>query len=326
MQAMTAPRQNPLAGVLWMLATGLLFVAVNVIVKSVGTSLPAPEAAFLRFVAGLILLSPVLPRLIRARPGKKALALFGARGLFHTMAVMAWFFAMARIPLAEATAMNYMSPVYVTLGAALFLGERLAARRLIAVGVALLGVVIILRPGFRELSSGHYAQLFATLSFAGSFLVAKRLASEVPPSVVVAALSVAVTLGLLPFAISVWVPPSLSQALWLGAVAVFATSGHYTMARAFAVAPISVTQPVTFLQIIWAVLFGVILFDEPVDLWVIVGGTIIVAAVSFIAWREALLKRRVGAHLALTDSNTLATSQPDQGKNNGSARTANRQN
>ena len=293
--------QNTAAGIGWMLVTGLCFVAVNVIVKSVGSALPAPEAAFLRFVAGLILLSPVLLRLTRSRFSSRTWALFGARGVFHTLAVMAWFYAMARIPLAEATAMSYMSPVYVTLGAALFLGERLAARRLIAVAAALLGVIIILRPGFRELTPGHYAQLFATLSFAASFLVAKRLSSEASPSVIIAMLAISVTIGLAPFAIAVWVPPTLVQVAWLGLVAVFATAGHYAMARAFAVAPISVTQPVTFLQIVWAVLFGVVLFGEPVDFWVLLGGGVIIGAVSFIAWRESVLNRRVAAHLAVAD-------------------------
>ncbi len=291
-RAMETQEIRPLAGIFWMLLTGLCFVAVNVIVKSLGGSLPAPQSAFLRFVAGLILLLPVLPGIIRTGISTKALKLIGLRGFFHTAAVMAWFFAMARIPLAEATAMSYMSPVYVTLGAAFFLGERLAARRLIAVGFALIGVLIMLRPGFRELSPGHYAQLFATLSFAVSFLFAKRLASEVSPSVAVAALAIVVTIGLAPFAYAVWVPPTFSQIAWLFGVAVFATAGHYTMARAFAVAPISVTQPVTFLQLVWAVILGVLIFGEPVDNWVVFGGLVIMVSVSFIAWREAVLKRR----------------------------------
>lgn len=289
---MEMQEQNSVAGILWMLVTGLCFVAVNVIVKHVGGALPAPEAAFLRFVAGLVFLAPVLMRLSKARLSRQVMTMLGLRGVFHTMAVMAWFFAMARIPLAEVTAMSYMSPVYVTIGAALFLGEKLAARRLIAVAAALIGVVIILRPGFRELSPGHYAQLFATLSFAVSFLFAKRLASEVNPSVIVAVLAVVVTIGLAPFAFAVWVTPTLTQVAWLTLVAGFATAGHYTMARAFAVASMGVTQPVTFLQIVWAVVLGVVLFDEPVDGWVILGGTVIIGAVGFIAWREAMIRRR----------------------------------
>lgn len=283
---------NHAAGIFFMLLTGLFFVAVNVIVKHVGGDLPAPQAAFLRFVAGLVFLAPVFLRLTREPIPRRALPWLALRGLFHTLAVMSWFFAMARIPLAEVTAIGYMSPVYVTIGAALFLGEKLAARRLIAVAFALIGVLIILRPGFRELTAGHYAQLVATLSFAVSFLFAKRLASEMNPSAIVAILALVVTIGLAPFAAAVWVTPTLTQVLWMTLVAAFATAGHYTMARAFAAAPIGVTQPVTYLQIIWAVLFGMLLFDEPIDGWVLLGASVIIAAVSFISWREAKLNRQ----------------------------------
>jgi drug/metabolite transporter (DMT)-like permease len=75
-------------------------------------------------------------------------------------------------------------------------------------------------------------------------------------------------------------------------VACLATAGHYTMTLAFAAAPVTVTQPVTFLQLLWSVLLGALFFGEPVDGWVVLGGLVIIAAVSFITWREAVLKRR----------------------------------
>lgn len=290
-RGMENTEHRPLIGIAWMLATGLFFVAVNVIVKHVGGAIPAPQAAFIRFVAGLVFLAPVFFRLYREPISRELLPLLAFRGVFHTIAVMAWFYAMARIPLAEVTAIGYVNPVFVTIGAALFLGEKLAARRLIAIAVAMIGVLIILRPGFRDLSLGHYTQILAALSFAISFLFAKRLASQISPSAIVAVLALVVTIGLAPFAIAVWVPPTLTQILWLTLVAAFATAGHYTMARAFAEAPIGVTQPVTYLQIIWAVLFGMLLFDEPIDVWVLVGAAVIISAVSFISWREARLKR-----------------------------------
>lgn len=75
-------------------------------------------------------------------------------------------------------------------------------------------------------------------------------------------------------------------------VAVFATFSHYTMTLAFRAAPVAVTQPVTFLQLIWAVLLGLLVFGEPIDGWVVLGGSIILASVTFISWREAVLKRK----------------------------------
>lgn len=283
---------RPVAGVLWMLVTGLNFVMVTALVKHVGGRIPAAEGAFLRYLLGLVFLLPMLKPLLQARLGARALWLFSLRGLVHTLGVILWFYAMARIPMAEVTALNYLNPIYVTLGAALFFGEKLAARRLLAVVAALFGALLILRPGIRAIEPGHLAMLGTALFFAASYLVAGRMAGLVRPVVVVAMLSITVTIGLAPFALVHWVAPTMAELGWLFAVAAFATAGHYTMTRAFAAAPLTVTQPVTFLQLVWSVLIGWLVFGEAIDGWVIVGGTLIIAAVSFIAWREAMLKRQ----------------------------------
>ena len=183
--------------------------------------------------------------------------------------------------------MNYLSPVYVTLGAALFLGERLPPRRLVAVLAALAGAMVILRPGIREVDPGHIAMIFTAIFFACGYLVTKQLSGELSATVIVGMLQMTVTIGLLPFALAVWVTPNWGELGLLTIVAALATAGHYAMTYAFAAAPVSVTQPATFLQLVWAVLLGATLFDEPVDGWVILGGLIIVGAISFISWREA---------------------------------------
>ncbi|RMH45249.1 MAG: DMT family transporter [Alphaproteobacteria bacterium] len=283
---------RPLWGVFWMVVTGLNFVAVTALVKHVGPRLPAAESAFLRYVLGLVFLAPMIRPMLSAGLDRRALGYFTLRGVAHTLGVMLWFYAMTQIPIAEVTAMNYLSPVYVTLGAALFLGERLAFRRLAAVAAALVGALLILRPGFREISPGHLAMLGTALMFAASYLIAKRMSDLVSPTVIVGMLSVTVTIGLAPFAAMVWVPPTPAELFWLFLVAAFATAGHYTMTLAFRAAPVAVTQPVAFLQLVWATLLGVLVFGEPVDGWVIAGGALIMAAVSFIAWREAKLRRR----------------------------------
>lgn len=278
---------RPVEGVLWMLATGLSFVGVNGIVRYLGTDLPAPQSAFIRFGWSVIFLIPTLLPLLRRGFDRPVLALFGWRGLVHLTAVIFWFYAMARIPVAEVTAIGYMNPVLVTIGAALFFGEQLTLRRVLSVVIALAGAAVILRPGLREVTAGHLSQLAAATCFAGSYLFAKRLSQLVPASAVVAMMSLTVAVGLLPFALWTWVPVKLSQVLWLGVVAVCATSGHYCMTRAFKVAPMTVTQPVTFLQLIWATLLGALIFDEAVDIWVLIGGAIIIAAICWVTFAEA---------------------------------------
>ncbi|MEM6824845.1 MAG: DMT family transporter [Pseudomonadota bacterium] len=284
--------QRPVAGILWMGVTGLNFVAVTAIVKHVGPGLPAAESAFLRYLLGLVFLIPMIRPMLRARLTRRQLRLFAIRGAAHTAGVTLWFFAMTRITIAEVTAMNYMAPIYVTIGAALFLGERLASRRILAIGLAFLGAMVILRPGFRELSMGHLAMLLAAVTFGVSYLLAKLMSGETRPEVVVGMLSVTVAIGLAPLAALVWVPPTAAQIGWMFLVAVFATAGHYTMTLAFAAAPVTVTQPVTFLQLLWAVLLGWAVFGEDLDLWVILGGGLILGAVSFITWREHVLRSR----------------------------------
>ena len=284
---------RPVAGILWMIVTGLNFVAVTAIVKHVGAGIPAAQAAFLRYALGLVFLIPMIRPILAAHLTPRQLKLFGIRGVVHTLAVILWFYAMTQIPIAEVTAMNYLNPVYVTLAAALFLGEALPPRRLAAVGVALLGALVILRPGVREVELGHIAMLGTALMFAIGYLLAKILSGEVSAPVVVGMLSITVTIGLAPFAWAVWVTPTLAQLGWLFLVACFATAGHLTMTMAFAAAPLTVTQPVTFLQLVWAVLLGWFAFGEAVDGWVIFGGALIMASVSFITWREAVARRRV---------------------------------
>lgn len=284
---------RPVAGIVWMVLTGLMFVCVTAIVKYVGSDLPAAEGAFLRYVLGLVFLIPMIGPIMAAHLTRRQVKLFAWRGVVHTGAVILWFYAMSRIPLAEVTAMNYLSPIYVAMGAALFLGERLPPRRLAAVFMGLVGALIILRPGARDLDPGHVAMLFTALGFAASYLIAKQLSGEVPALVVVGMLSITVAIGLAPFAWAVWVTPTWAQVGWMFLVACFATVGHITMTKAFAAAPLTVTQPVTFLQLVWAVALGALVFGESVDGWVIFGGAVIMASVSFITWREAVARRKV---------------------------------
>ncbi|RDD64544.1 DMT family transporter [Thalassococcus profundi] len=275
-----------------MVVTGLCFVMVTALVKLLGGRIPAAESAFLRYLLGLVFLLPVWRQLAATRLTRRQWRLFGMRGAVHTVGVMLWFYAMTRIPIAEVTAMNYLTPVYVTILAVLVLNERLALRRILAVVAALAGAVLILRPGFRELDPGHLAMLGTAALFSGSYLTAKILSDELSATVVVAMLSVTVTIGLAPFAALHWVTPTLYDLGVLFGVACFATAGHFTMTLAFAAAPVTVTQPVTFLQLVWSVIIGAVFFAEPADPWVIAGGSVIILAVSFITWREAQLKRK----------------------------------
>ncbi|MFC4667361.1 DMT family transporter [Seohaeicola nanhaiensis] len=283
---------RPVTGILWMLFAGICFVGVNALVKYLGDRIPAAESAFLRYLFGFFFLIPLFRSMLSVRIDRVLWIQFIGRGVFHAFGVMLWFYAMTQISLADVTAINYLSPVYVTIGAALFLGERLAIRRIMAIILALVGAAIILRPGFREIGTGHWAMMLAAVVFGGSYVLAKVVVDKANPALVVGMLSLWVTVALAPFAIAVWVTPTPAEVAILVAVAFCATTGHYAMTLAFAAAPVTVTQPVTFLQLVWATLLGVFVFHEALDPYVLAGGGLILASVTFISWREAVLNRR----------------------------------
>lgn len=286
-------RDRTLVGIGWMLITTLLFVCVTGIVRHLGSDIPAVQAAFIRYAVGLVLILPAFRPLIRDWPRGPMLGRFALRGLVHGLAVMLWFYAMARIPIAEVTALGYTAPIFVTLGAAVFFGERLHLRRIMAVIIGFAGAMVILRPGFQEISSGQLAQLTAAPLFACSFLIAKGLTRDYGSGLIVAMLSFGCTLTLLPGAILQWRPPSLEEIAWLSLTAVFATTGHYTLTRAFQAAPLTVTQPVGFLQLVWAAILGIVAFGEALDPFILLGGGMVVAAVTYISHREAVAARRM---------------------------------
>ena len=275
-----------------MIVSTLMFVSVTGIVRYLGSNLPAAEAAFIRYAFGLLIVLPTLWRLFKAPPGKSLMGSFVLRGFVHAFGVTLWFFAMARIPIAEVTAIGYVTPIFVTIGAAIFLGETLKARRIMGVVAGFVGAIIILRPGFQEISIGQLAQLCTAPLFAASYLMTKSLTGKTDSNTIVAMLTVFCTLFLFPMALVEWQTPSQSELLWLFITACCATFGHYAMTRALNAAPVSVTQPITFLQLVWASALGILAFGEALDPYVILGGTVIVGAATFISHREAKMSRR----------------------------------
>lgn len=284
---MSRPDQ-PVQGVAWMIVTGLLFVAVTAVVRFLGTDMSATQAAFIRYAFGALITIPVLARTALAgirptRPG-----LYALRGLLHAAGVMLWFFAMARIPVAEVTAIGFTSPLFMTIGAALFLGEKLRARRIGAVLFGFFGTLIILRPGFAVVEVGALAQLLAAPLFAGSYLLAKKLTQTESSVTIVAYLSLTVMLALAPGAYLAWRTPSVEELALLFLTALLATAGHYTLTRALNCTQLTLLQPFAFLQLVWATLVGLYFFAEHPDIWTWVGGAVIVASATYIAHREML--------------------------------------
>ena len=269
-----------------MLLTGMLFVGVTVAVRYLGTSMNPVQAAFIRYCFGIVLILPLLSRAGVMSLDRDRLGFHALRGLLHGGGVILWFLAMSRIPISEVTALGFTTPIFVTLGAAVFLSERLKPYRVAAVLIGFIGALLILRPGLRVIDIGALAQLGAAPLFACSYLMAKSATRREASSMIVVLLSVFCTLTLALPALLVWRTPTLEELLLLGLTALLATSGHYCMTRALEAAEVSAVQPFTFLQLVWATILGLILFDETPDVWIWIGGAVIVASATWMAQQE----------------------------------------
>ncbi len=279
-------------GMVLAVIAGIFFQCLNATIKLLVADLPPLYVAWGRWTAGLLMIAPVL--LLGA--GRKAvrtdqLHLHGLRAVFHTGGYVLWYLAVAMIPLAEAAALGFSGPIFVAIGAVLFLGETVRARRWIAVIVGFVGVLIIVRPGFTAVNGGTLMMLASVPVIAASNLVAKKLTARDSPHVIVFWQSVLAAVCFLPFAILDWRVPTAAQLGWLLLAAAFGQLGYLFMTNAYRLADISAVQPTFFLGIVWAALFDHFLFGRSADLPTFLGAAVIVAATSYMAWREAAAGR-----------------------------------
>ena len=282
-----------IVGILWMIITTILFVGVTATVRYLEGEVPAPQAAFLRYAIGTVMLAPSLITLTKFKPERSLFNKFVLRGFVHSIGVTLWFYAMSVMPVAEVTAIGFLTYIFVSIGASIFLKEKLHKHRLSAILISFIGALIILRPGFKVIESGQLGMLIATMVFTASYLIAKVVSKERTSSEIVAMLSIFTTIFLIPSAIYSWEPLSLEALLILSFTALIATLGHITMTKAIKAAPMVVTQPVLFLQLVWASMVGLFIFDEEFDLFVIIGGTVIMLCVCYVSYREHILGKKI---------------------------------
>ena len=270
---------NYLKSIILMLLTGLCFVAVMVSVKYLSKDLPSIQAAFFRYLFGLVMILPLIRFQYKKNVNKIPIFKHGLRGIIHGFAVVLWFYSVANIPMADVTAINYLTPIFTTIGAIIIFKEAITLNRVGALLLSFIGAMLILKPGFEFFSDGKIAQLISTILFATSYLIAKNLTKTESTNLIVIFLTFFATITLLPFTVFTWVKPTIDDLLLLFGVAILGTLGHYFMTMALSLAPLSVTQPVIFFQLIWSTLIGLLLFGESLDIFILIGGAFIVVAI-----------------------------------------------
>jgi drug/metabolite transporter (DMT)-like permease len=209
-----------------------------------------------------------------------------------TLGMLAGFWAIAHLPLAQAISLSYSSPLFVTIGAVVFLGEIVRMRRWSAVVAGFIGVLVIVRPGTDGFTA---ASLVAILSAActGAVTISIKFLSRSDPADTIVLLTTWLWVPLsLPFALTVWQMPAASLWPLLVAIGVLGTLGQYFWTHALKLADASTLAPFSYLQLVIVSVLAWLVFDEAVDGWTAAGALIVIGASLYIARREAALARK----------------------------------
>ncbi len=278
---------DPRRGIAYVLVFGVLIVGMDALVKHLTTLYPIAMVIWARYVFH-VATTPLLGLeggvrglVATARP-----ALQVARSLCMLGATVTFFGALAYIPLADAIAISFVAPFLITLLAVPLLGERIGPRRIAACGLGFLGALLIIRPGFEERHWAYLLPLGTAVAYAFYGILTRRLAAERPTTSLfyTASIGALVSSAFVPFH---WVAPDATGWLLLAAVGVVAAIGHLLLIKAYRLAPASVIAPFAYLDMVWATLYGLVLFDDFPDAPSWLGVAVIVAGGLYVFRREA---------------------------------------
>ncbi|MGB0843872.1 MAG: DMT family transporter [Alphaproteobacteria bacterium] len=209
------------------------------------------------------------------------------RSCLMILAMTSAFYAFAVLPLTQVYALLFATPLLVTILSVPLLGETVRAQRWAAVAVGLVGVIVVLRPGYTELTLGHLAALTAAFASAFASIVIRKIGSEERSAVLILyplILSVAIMGSMLPL---VYEPVKLNHLAMMAAIALLSVFAQHCIIGAYRVAAAALIAPLQYSQIIWASIFGILFFAEKPDTFVLAGSSIIIASGLFVVWRES---------------------------------------
>ncbi|HEX9808243.1 MAG TPA: DMT family transporter [Alphaproteobacteria bacterium] len=280
----------PVRGALWMVGAAAAFSLMGWSVRALAP-IPASEIVLLRSLFGLVLVVPCLGvplgSLLRLRWPR----LYLLRAGLSYLAMLAWFYALHKVALADAVALQFTLPLFTILFAVVVFDERVGLRRWSATLAGFTGALVIIRPGFAEVSLPMVLVLVSAALYAASNMVIKKLAQTEPSQLVVFYLH-ALTLPLaLLGALPYWIWPGWGDLPWIAMLAVSGSLAHYCFTQSIRAADASIVMPFDYLRLPMMAAIGYLAYGEAPVVWTWVGAAVICGATLYIVRHEARLAR-----------------------------------
>jgi len=289
---------NPLLGFVWVTVAMLCFSGLAAFGKhATQAGLDPLQVIFFRNMFCILFMLPLLVVRGPSLMTTNQVGFYSVRAGLAFLSMMAWFYALAKIPLAELTSIGFLGPLFATLFAVIFLGEVVRLRRITALAIGFVGAMIMLRPGGTTFGLGQALALFSAISAGVVGPMLKQMTAKDDADKIVFISNVLITpISLIP-ALFVWQWPSLALWPYLIGMGMCAVIGHISLMRGFATTDASLVFTYEFSRLPFAVMVGYFLFQEGVDLWTLIGATVIFCSAFYITRREAQIhaaRDRVG--------------------------------
>jgi drug/metabolite transporter (DMT)-like permease len=292
----TAPARadRPFRGIALILASTVFLGSSDVTSKYLSATLPSIEITWIRFVVFTLVMIPgMLPgsplfALRTARPGLQAM-----RGVAMLGSSLFFISGLRYLPIAEASATGFVSPLLVTALSIVILRESVGLRRWLATAVGLIGVLIILRPGSSAFHPAAFFPLVSALCWACLLIMTRIMSGREAVMTTMtysAIIGLVILCALVPF---VWVAPTWHDILFGILIGVASTAGQWIVVLAFRYADASVLAPFSYTQLLWVSILGFLVFGEVPDIWTVVGAVFVVASGLYTAHRERLRRSQL---------------------------------
>jgi drug/metabolite transporter (DMT)-like permease len=275
----------------WMLGALVSLGAMAVATRELSAYLSISQILFFRSACGLLIISFLLWRTNWRQVVSPQLGSHFVRNLSHLCAQYAWIYGIIFIPMAEVFAIEFTAPVWTTLLAAIILKERITFPRVVSITLGLVGVLVIVRPGFAVVHHAALVVLVGAVCFAMAYTMTKKISStDTPLCILFYMTAIQLPLTLVPSALD-WQP--VVQQAWplILVVGVMALTAHYCMARAMKKADATIVVPMDFLRLPLIAAVGAMLYGEKVEIWVFLGAGLILVGNLFSIKMEKRLKK-----------------------------------